>query len=218
VTGPIRVLLADDQALVRAGLRMIVEATPDLAVVGEAATGREAVALAGRAQVVLMDIRMPDMDGLSATRLICADPALAGTRVLVLTTFEIEEYVLEALRAGAGGFLGKGAEPDEVRAAIRTVARGDALLSPAATGALIRRFLSRPPRPAAPALTALTDREREVVALVADGLANAEIADRLVVSPATVKTHVNRAMAKLGARSRAQLVVIAFQAGLGAPG
>jgi DNA-binding NarL/FixJ family response regulator len=164
--------------------------------------------------VVLMDIRMPDLDGLTATRMICADPALAGTRVLVLTTFEIEEYVVEALRAGAGGFLGKGAEPDEVRAAIRTVARGDALLSPVATGALIRRFLARPDRPVDPASTALavlTDREREVVGLVADGLSNAEIAARLVVSEATVKTHVNRAMAKLGARSRAQLVVIAYR-------
>jgi DNA-binding NarL/FixJ family response regulator len=211
---PIRVLLADDQALVRAGLRMIVEATPDLAVVGEVATGREAVARAAEAEVVLMDIRMPDLDGLTATRMICADPALAGTRVLVLTTFEIEEYVVEALRAGAGGFLGKGAEPDEVRAAIRTVARGDALLSPVATGALIRRFLARPDRPVDPASTALavlTDREREVVGLVADGLSNAEIAARLVVSEATVKTHVNRAMAKLGARSRAQLVVIAYR-------
>jgi DNA-binding NarL/FixJ family response regulator len=219
--GPIRVLLADDQALVRAGLRMIVDAAADLRVVGEAGTGREAVAMAADAEVVLMDIRMPDLDGLTATRMITADERLAGTRVLILTTFEIEEYVLEALRAGAGGFLGKGAEPEEVRGAIRTVARGDALLSPAATGALIRRFLDRPEPPAGPppaALAALTDREREVVGLVARGLSNDDIADELVVSPATVKTHVNRAMAKLGTRSRAQLVVVAFQAGLGAPG
>ena len=220
---PVRVLLADDQALLRAGLRMIVDATADLRVVGEAATGREAVARAGAADVVLMDIRMPDLDGLAATRLIAADPALAATRVLVLTTFEIDEYVFQALRAGAAGFLGKGAEPDEVRAAIRTVARGDALLSPAATATLISRFLREPEppdptRPAAPALLGvLTEREREIVAMVAAGLSNDAIADRLTVSPATVKTHVNRAMAKLDARSRAQLVVLAFRSGLVTP-
>jgi DNA-binding NarL/FixJ family response regulator len=214
---PIRVLLADDQALLRAGLRMIVDATPDLRVVGEAGTGREAVRMAGRADVVLMDVRMPDLDGLTATRMITSDDALSGTRVLVLTTFEIDEYVFEALRAGAAGFLGKSAEPDEVRAAIRTVARGDALLSPVATATLIRRFLAEPERRdgAGPVvLSALTEREREVVALAATGLTNGEIAGRLVVSPATAKTHVNRAMAKLGARSRAQLVVLAYQAGL----
>jgi DNA-binding NarL/FixJ family response regulator len=213
----IRVVLADDQALLRAGLRSIVDAAPDLEVVGEAGTGRDAVRLAGRADVVLMDIRMPDLDGLAATRAITADAGLAGVHVLVLTTFEIDEYVFEALRAGAGGFLGKGADPDEVRTAIRTVARGEALLSPAATRSLITRFLRQPAQadPYAPErIAALTDREREVLALVATGLSNHEIAAHLVVSPATAKTHVNRAMAKLGARDRAQLVVIAYQTGL----
>lgn len=214
---PIRVLLADDQALLRAGMRLIVDSAADLEVVGEAGTGREAVRLADRADVVLMDIRMPDLDGLAATRLITEDDRLAGTRVLVLTTFEIDEYVFQALRAGAGGFLGKSAEPEQVRAAIRIVARGDALLSPAATATLIHRFLDQP-QPAQDVrpqrLALLTEREREVVTLVAVGLSNDEIARRLVVSPATAKTHVNRAMAKLDARSRAQLVVIAYRTGL----
>ncbi len=218
-TSPIRVLLADDQPLLRAGFRVLVDSAPDMAVVGEAGTGREAVDLARqtRADVVLMDIRMPDVDGLTATRLITEDEDLAGVRVLILTTFEIDEYVFRALRYGASGFLGKGAEPDELINAIRIVNRGDALLSPAATRGLIARFLSYPDHEGTPApqrLAALTDREREVLTLVAAGLSNDEIAQRLVVSPATAKTHVNRAMVKLGARDRAQLVVAAYTSGL----
>jgi DNA-binding NarL/FixJ family response regulator len=173
-----------------------------------------------RADVVLMDIRMPDMDGLTATRLITADEDLAGVSVLVITTFEVDEYVFQALRAGAGGFLGKGVEPGELIEAIRTVDRGDALLSPAATRALIARFLTQPDRggPQGPdRLAVLTDREREVLALVATGLSNDEIAQRLVVSPHTAKTHVKRAMVKLGAHDRAQLVVIAYETGLVRP-
>ena len=215
----IRVLIADDQALVRAGLRMMVDSAPDLAVIAEASTGRQAVRLTReqRADVVLMDIRMPDLDGLTATRHITADEALAGVKVLILTTFEIDEYVFEALRAGASGFLGKGSRPDVLIDAIRTIARGDALLSPAATRGLIARFLTlheRAPAAAPGLLTALTDREREIVALVATGMSNAEIADQLTLSPLTVKTHANHAMTKLGARDRAQLVVLAYQAGL----
>jgi DNA-binding NarL/FixJ family response regulator len=215
---PIRVLLADDQPLLRHGFRVLIDSAEDLTVVAEAATGREAVerARSSRADVVLMDIRMPDLDGLAATRLITADEDLAGVRVLILTTFEIDEYVYQALRAGAGGFLGKSAEPDELLHAIRTVYRGDALLSPVATRSLIARVLREPDRPPAePArLRALTDREREVLSLVAAGLSNEEIAGHLVVSPHTAKTHVNRAMTKLGAHDRAQLVVIAYEAGL----
>ncbi|MFI7283972.1 response regulator [Micromonospora chersina] len=215
----VRVLLADDQTLIRAGFRVLIDSAPDLTVVGEAATGREAVARARdtRADVVLMDIRMPDMDGLAATREITADEDLAGVRVLVLTTFEVDEYVFEALRAGASGFLGKGVEPAELLDAIRTVAAGDALLSPKATRGLIARFLAQPePEPPASPdrLRALTEREREVLTLVATGLSNEQIAERLVVSPLTAKTHVNRAMAKLRARDRAQLVVFAYQTGL----
>ncbi|HEU4948098.1 MAG TPA: response regulator transcription factor [Kribbella sp.] len=215
----IRVLLADDQTLIRSGFRVLVDSAPDLEVVGEAANGREAVELARslRADVVLMDIRMPELDGLAATRAIMADESLAGVRVLILTTFEVDQYVFEALRAGASGFLGKGVEPVELIDAIRVVARGDALLSPKAVRGLIDRFLAQPEldQEAAPArLTALTDREREVLGLVAIGLSNDEIAERLVVSPLTAKTHVNRAMVKLGARDRAQLVVIAYQTGL----
>ncbi|HKT04720.1 MAG TPA: response regulator transcription factor [Rugosimonospora sp.] len=214
----IRVLLADDQPLLRAGFRVLIDSAPDIEVVGEAATGHEAVELARhtRADVVLMDIRMPDLDGLAATRLISQDEDLAGVRVLILTTFEIDEYVFQALRFGASGFLGKSAEPAELLAAIRTVNRGDALLSPAATRSLIARFLAQPDSLAAgpQALAVLTDREREVLALVANGLTNDEIARHLVLSPATAKTHVNRAMIKLGARDRAQLVVIAYQSGL----
>ncbi|WP_431943463.1 response regulator [Micromonospora marina] len=215
----LRVLLADDQTLIRAGFRALIDSAPDLSVVGEAASGREAVvqARATRADVVLMDIRMPDLDGLAATRQITADEDLAGVRVLILTTFEVDEYVFEALRAGASGFLGKGVEPVELLDAIRTVAAGEALLSPKATRGLIARFLAQPdpePRATPERLRVLTDREREVVALVAAGLSNDQIAQRLVVSPLTAKTHVNRAMAKLGARDRAQLVVIAYQSGL----
>jgi DNA-binding NarL/FixJ family response regulator len=219
----IRVLIADDQALIRTGLRGIIESAPDLEVVAEAATGREATELArtSRADVALMDIRMPDMDGLEATRLITADEDLAGLRVLILTTFELDEYVMRALRAGASGFLGKGATPAELLAAIRTVASGNALLSPKATQTLITRFLNTgesPPAPDPSVLGALTDREREILGLVALGLSNDEIAVRLYLAPSTAKTHVNRAMTKLGARDRAQLVVIAYQAGLVRPG
>jgi len=220
----IRVVIADDQPLLRSGFRALIEPVPDMDVVGEAGDGREAVrqVKAARADVVLMDIRMPVLDGLAATRLITADDDLAGVKVLILTTFEIDEYVFEALRAGASGFMGKSAEADELLQAIRTVSRGDALLSPAATRSLIGRFLAAagPPAPPPPdketerALTALTDREREIAALVATGLSNDEIAARLVLSPATVKTHVNRAMVKVGARDRAQLVVFAYHSGL----
>lgn len=219
----IRVLIADDQALIRTGLRGIVDSAPDLEVVGEAATGREAVALArtARADVVLMDIRMPEVDGLQATQQITADEDLAGVRVLILTTFELDEYVLRALRAGASGFLGKGATPTELIDAVRTVAEGDSLLSPKATRALIARLLTSgdpDPQPDATVLDVLTGREREVLALVALGLSNNDIATRLYLALSTAKTHVNRAMAKLGVRDRAQLVVIAYQTGLVRPG
>jgi DNA-binding NarL/FixJ family response regulator len=218
----IRVLLADDQPLLRGGFRVLIDAAPDVTVVGEAATGREAVELARgtRADVVLMDIRMPDLDGLTATHMITEDEDLAGVRVLILTTFEIDEYVYQALRAGASGFLGKSAEPDELLAAIRTVYRGDALLSPAATRSLIVRFLAQPdhvPGVTPAGLTRLTDRERHVLALVATGMSNDDIAAHLVVSPHTVKTHVNRTMAKLYAHDRAQLVMIAYETGLVRP-
>ncbi|MDQ7905016.1 response regulator transcription factor [Phytohabitans sp. ZYX-F-186] len=214
----IRVLLADDQALIRAGFRMLIQNAPDLDVVGEATNGHEAVRLARqtRADVILMDIRMPDLDGLAATRAITADDALAGVRVLILTTFEADEHVFQALRSGASGFLGKGVEPADLLDAIRVVASGEALLSPKATKALITRYLAGP-EPAtgtAPAeLAALTEREREVLTLVAAGLSNNAIAERLYVSPLTAKTHVNRIMAKLGVRDRAQLVVLAYQTG-----
>ncbi|HWO59772.1 MAG TPA: response regulator transcription factor [Umezawaea sp.] len=217
----IRVLLADDQALIRAGFRVLIDSAPDLEVVGEATNGLEAVELVRttRADVVLMDIRMPELDGLEATRRIIADEDLAGVKVLVLTTFEIDDYVAKAIRAGASGFLGKGVEPAELLAAIRTVAEGDALLSPKATQSLISQFLSQPATNAATPerLTVLTQREREVVVLVAGGLSNDDIAAKLFVSPLTAKTHVNRAMMKLQARDRAQLVVIAYQAGLVQP-
>lgn len=218
----IRVVLADDQPLVRSAFALFVNSADDLQVVGEAGTGREAVELAGsaRADVVVMDIRMPDLDGLAATRLITTEPDLAGVRVLILTTFEVDEYVFEALRAGAGGFLGKNAEVDELLDAVRTVHRGEALLSPAATQALIARFLARPERApdiATGRLAALTEREREVLTLVATGLSNDDIADHLVVSPHTVKTHLNRAMTKLGAHDRAQLVIFAYESGLVRP-
>ena len=219
----IRVLLADDQTLIRSGFRVLVNSAPDLEVVAEASNGREAVELARteRADVILMDIRMPELDGLAATRLITADEALAGVKVLILTTFEVDEYVFEAIRAGASGFLGKVVEPAELIDAIRVVARGDALLSPKAVRGLMNRFLAEPQvgqDPARPALDVLTDREREIVGLVALGLTNDEIAERLVLSPLTAKTHVNRAMMKLDARDRAQLVVLAYQTGLVRPG
>jgi DNA-binding NarL/FixJ family response regulator len=212
----IRVLLADDQPLIRAGFKILVDSAEDMTVSGEAATGREAVALvaAGRPDIVLMDIRMPDIDGLAATRQITGNPACASTRILILTTFEIDAYVFEALRAGASGFLGKGAEPDELLDAIRTVHRGDALLSAVATRTLIAQFLTQPASAPAGRLDVLTDREREILMLVAAGLSNDDIAGRLVVSPHTVKTHVNRAMTKLGAHDRAQLVIAAYESGL----
>ena len=217
----IRVLLADDQALIRAGFRVLIDSAPDLEVVGEATNGLEAVELVRttRADVVLMDIRMPELDGLEATRRITADEDLAGVKVLILTTFEIDDYVAKAIRAGASGFLGKGVEPAELITAIRTVAEGDALLSPKATQSLISQFLSQPATNAATPerLTVLTQREREVVVLVAGGLSNDDIAAKLFVSPLTAKTHVNRAMMKLHARDRAQLVVIAYQTGLVQP-
>ncbi|GAA1614892.1 response regulator transcription factor [Actinoplanes couchii] len=215
----IRVLLADDQALLRATFRLLLDAEPDIDVVGEAATGAEAVAMtrADRADVVLMDIRMPDMDGIEATRRITADEDLAGVRVLILTTFETDEFVVAALRAGASGFLGKGVDPADLLAAVRTIAAGESLLSPSATTALIGRFLAQPDPTqvaVAAALGDLTGREREITAMVGAGLSNTEIADRLVISPATAKTHVNRAMMKTGARDRAQLVVFAYENGL----
>ncbi|MFJ5259241.1 response regulator [Streptomyces sp. NPDC088387] len=222
----IRVLLADDQALLRSAFRVLVDSEPDMEVVGEASDGAEAVRLAKeeRADVVLMDIRMPGTDGLAATRMISADPTLAHVRVVILTTFEVDDYVVQSLRAGASGFLGKGSEPDELLSAIRVAAGGEALLSPAATKGLIARFLAQgdgaggdhdPAR--SERLDALTGREREVLVQVAGGHSNDEIAERLEVSPLTVKTHVNRAMAKLGARDRAQLVVIAYESGLVRP-
>jgi DNA-binding NarL/FixJ family response regulator len=218
----IRVAIADDQTLVRAGFRVLVESAPDMTVVGQATTGREAVRLAQATHpdVVLMDIRMPELDGLEATRLIGADPALGGTRILILTTFESDENVVAAMRAGASGFLLKDAEPDDLLDAIRVVARGEALLAPSVTRRLIAAFVAAPTRPPAPPgarLGGLTEREREVLVLIANGLNNAEIAAALFVSPATVKTHVNRIMAKLEARDRVQLVVIAYESGLVSP-
>jgi DNA-binding NarL/FixJ family response regulator len=219
----VRVLLADDQALVRAGFRALLDAQPGVGVVAEAADGREAVRLAVEQtpDVVLMDIRMPVLDGLAATREIASDPRLSGVRVVVLTTFAEDEYVFEAIRSGASGFLVKDTEPAELVHAVRVVADGDALLSPGVTRRLIEEFAVRSGPAgavAASALTVLTDREREVVALVAGGLTNDDIAERLVVSPATAKTHVSRAMGKLGCRDRAQLVVLAYESGLVRPG
>jgi DNA-binding NarL/FixJ family response regulator len=217
----IRVLLADDQTLVRSGFRALLERAEDLEVVGEAADGAEAVELARseRPDVILMDIRMPGVDGLEATRRITADENLPGVRVIMLTTFELDEYVFEALHAGASGFLLKDVEPNELREAVRVVARGEALLSPSVTRRLIREFVAQPGRhrPPPDRLDALTEREREVLALVAQGLSNQEIAERLVISPATAKTHVSRTMMKLHAHDRAQLVVLAYETGLVRP-
>ena len=209
----IRVVLADDQTLVRAGFRVLLERAPDIEVVAEATDGAEAIALtrAHRPDIVLMDIRMPGTDGLTATRRILADDRLPGVRVVVLTTFELDEYVYAALHAGASGFLLKNLEPDELRRAVRVVAAGDALLAPTVTRRLIAAFTSGP---AVSGTHTLTAREREVVALIADGLSNSEIGERLGMSTATAKTHANRAMAKLGARDRAQLVVFAYRSGL----
>jgi DNA-binding NarL/FixJ family response regulator len=217
----ISVVLADDQALVRAGFRALLDAQPDIVVVGEAANGDEAVALARehRPDIVLMDIRMPGVDGLAATRRIVEDDRLEGVRVVILTTFDLDEYVFEAIRAGANGFLVKDTEPTELLHAVRAVVAGDALLSPRVTRRLIEEFATRAKQPGPnPQLGALTDREREVVALVGEGLSNDEIAERLVVSTATAKTHVSRAMVKLGTRDRAQLVVFAYETGLVRPG
>ena len=215
----IRVLIADDQALVRAGFRVLVDSAADLEVVGEASDGVQALELARSTSpdVVLMDIRMPEMDGLSATRELVADPD--GPKVIILTTFDIDEYVFEALRSGASGFLLKDTDPSDLLNAVRVVAAGDALLAPSVTRRLIEEFATRPDPHRTPpeALSALTEREREVLALVARGLSNQEIAAELVISPATAKTHVSRVMMKLGARDRAQLVVVAYETGLVEP-
>ncbi|RZQ59588.1 response regulator [Amycolatopsis suaedae] len=217
----IRVLVADDQALLRGSFRMLVDSAPGLTVVGEAATGAEAVELAGTLSpdLVLMDVRMPEMDGIEATRRICGDPATAGVRVLILTTFDLDSYVYSALRAGASGFLLKDTPPRELLAAVEVVAGGEALLSPRITRRLIEEFASRPEpanRPAAD-LAGVTEREREVLTLIARGLSNAELAEQLHLSPATVKTHIGRLLAKLHARDRAQLVIAAYEAGLVTP-
>jgi DNA-binding NarL/FixJ family response regulator len=214
----ISVALADDQALVRMGLRVLIESEEDLQLCGEAENGRQAVELARRTRpdVILMDIRMPVLDGIGALKEITADPKLTGLRVIMLTTFELDEYVFEALQAGAAGFLIKDAEPADMLRAIRLVAAGESLLSPSVTRRVIATFTNRPsltPRPH-PHLKDLTDREREVLGLIGEGLSNEEIAARLVVSPATARTHVSRAMIKLGARDRAQMVVFAYQSGL----
>ena len=221
----IRVLLADDQALIRAGFHVLIDAADDLEVVGEATDGAQAVDLARRerADVVLMDIRMPGVDGLEATRRISADDDLAGVKVIILTTFESDEYVYQAIRAGASGFLVKDTEPADLIQAVRVVARGDALLSPSVTRRLITDLATRPERPPSSdisrrALARLTDREREILALVAEGLSNDEIAARLFLSPLTSKTHVSRIMTKLNARDRAQLVIMAYESGLVTPG
>ena len=223
----IKVVLADDQVLVRAGFRALLGSEPDIEVVGEAGDGLEAVAVATRTRpdVVLMDIRMPGVDGLEATRRITAQPALSGTRVVILTTFELDEYVFEALRTGASGFLVKDTEPVDLIRGVRAVAAGDALLSPSVTRRVIGEFAAPggrgravPPEETERRLAPLTDREREVLMLVGEGLANDEIAGRLLISPATAKTHVSRTMLKVGARDRAQLVVLAYEAGLVRPG
>jgi DNA-binding NarL/FixJ family response regulator len=217
----IRILLADDQTLIRAGFRSLLDAEPDMEVVGEAGTGRDAVRLAtrDRPDVILMDIRMPDEDGLAATRRILSDPTLAGTRIIILTTFELDEYIAEAVRAGAAGFLVKDTEPAELIRAVRVVHDGDALLSPSVTRRIMAQLASQS-RAAAKVvpLGQVTDREREVLALVGEGLNNAEIAERLFITPLTAKTHVSRIMTKLMVRDRSQLVVLAYESGLVKPG
>jgi DNA-binding NarL/FixJ family response regulator len=213
----IRVAIADDQALVRAGFVSLLAATDDVTLVGEASDGREAVELARRARpdVVLMDVRMPGVDGLAATRAITGDRELAATRVVMLTTYELDEYVFEALRVGASGFLTKDVDPDDLRAAVRTVAAGHALLAPSVTRRVVDAFASAVPRPVRPErLDGLTPREREVLVHIARGLSNDELARELMLSPLTAKTHVSRILAKLHARDRAQLVVIAYETGL----
>jgi DNA-binding NarL/FixJ family response regulator len=217
----IRILIADDQTLIRAGFRALLDAEPDMEVVAECGTGSDAVRLAAREKpdVVLMDIRMPQGDGLEATRLILADPALPGTRVIILTTFELDEYIAEAVRAGAAGFLVKDTEPEELLRAVRVVHDGDALLSPSVTRRIMAQLAlqsraTSPPR----SLDQITEREREVLRLVGEGLNNAEIAGRLFITPLTAKTHVSRIMAKLQVRDRAQLVVLAYESGLVRPG
>jgi DNA-binding NarL/FixJ family response regulator len=217
----IRVLLVDDQALVRAGLRALLDATDGIEVVGEAEDGAEAVRVAAELvpDVVLMDIRMPGMDGLAATKAISADPELSGVRIVILTTFDLDEYVFDGLRSGASGFLVKDTEPADLLRAVRTVAGGEALLSPRATRRLVEEYAARAtPAERSPSLERLTDRERQVMAEVAAGLSNDEIAEKLFISPTTAKTHVSRAMIKLGARDRAQLVVYAYETGLVQPG
>ena len=218
----IRVLLADDQPLIRGGIRALLEVEPGIEVVGEAADGAAAVELAGslRPDVVLMDIRMPGLDGLEATRRIAADPALGAVHVVILTTFDLDEYVFEAIRLGAAGFLVKNSEPAELARGVRAAATGDALLSPGATRRLIGDYAARAKQlPAAVrGLELLTERERQVLALVAEGLSNSDIAERLVLSPLTAKTHVSRILGKLSARDRAHLVVIAYESGLVQPG
>jgi DNA-binding NarL/FixJ family response regulator len=217
----IRVLLADDQVLVRAGLRALLDAEPDIDVVGEAGDGAQALRLAAELvpDVILMDVRMPVLDGLAATKELVADQRLAEVRVVILTTFDLDEYVFDGLRSGASGFLVKDTEPAELIRAVRAVAAGDSLLSPRATRRLIEEYATRAkPAGLAPDLRFLTDREREVMRLVAAGRSNDEIARDLIISPATAKTHVSRAMVKLGARDRAQLVVYAYETGLVRPG
>jgi DNA-binding NarL/FixJ family response regulator len=218
----IRVLVVDDQALVRSGFTALLDAREDIEVVGEAADGTEAIALTARLKpdIVLMDIRMPGLDGLEATRRITADPGLTDVRIIILTTFEVDEYLFDALRYGASGFLVKDTEPADLVTAVRVVAAGDALISPSMTRRLVAEFASRakPPPDTAARLDLLTDREREVVALVGEGLTNLEIGRRLYLSPATARTHVSRAMTKLHARDRTQLVVLAYETGLVRPG
>ena len=216
----IRLLLVDDQTLVRAGFRSILDAEADFSVIAEAANGQQALSLAHqhKPDVVLMDIRMPEMDGLTATRHLLADPALTSTKVVILTTFDLDDEVYGALRAGASGFLVKDTEPTELIHAVRVVARGDALLSPSVTRRLISEFAGRTPQPPpSPRLGSLTEREREVMKLVAAGLSNDEIAAKLVLSPSTAKTHVSRIMTKLSVRDRAQLVVLAYESGMVTP-